>query len=334
MDSTDFSDSSSDLQHIDQVLCQEERQGFSGLILLRKKQQVLLARAYGWADKRSKKRMSMHTGIEIGSIVKPLTLAALLRLTETASVSLQDSLGKFFPTAPADKQAITLGMLVRHRAGLPDLFGSDYQLVDRDWLVKKVLNCRLVARPGSKQKYSNSGYSLLAALIEITTGMPYESFVRQEILIPAGAERIGYRLAGWRNEDLAVGYRRAGSRWGTPLDHPWLPDGPGWNLRGNGGMLALAGDLSAWYEALWHGRILGPGTLAQFLDIDAGESRAVGGMALGHAGGNGIFNCLQVCFFEPEIYLTLFSSEAGHQAEDIYRSFRPSLIALAKQADT
>jgi CubicO group peptidase (beta-lactamase class C family) len=273
--------------------------------------------------------MTMDTGIEIGSIVKPMTLTAILRLCETGVLNMQDPLARHFPSAPAEKQGITLEMITRHRAGLPDLFGNDYQLVTRDWLVNKVLGCRLIAIPGEVEKYSNSGYSLLAALIEMKSGMPYENFVRQEVLLPAGVQRIGYRLAGWKNEDLAVGYRRFGLRWGTPLDHAWLPDGPGWNLRGNGGMLATAEDLSTWYEALWNGKVLGKEALDQFLAIDARPSQKVGGMALGHAGGNGIFNCLQVCYFKPGLYLTLFSSVANHKAETLYRSIRDQVVALA-----
>jgi CubicO group peptidase (beta-lactamase class C family) len=274
--------------------------------------------------------MAMETGIEIGSIVKPLTLAGLLRLAEAGELRLEDTLERHLPGVPPDKRAITLEMVARHRAGLPDLFGGDYRLVGRDWLLERVLGCRLRSKPGEQQRYSNSGYSLLAAILELRSGMAYEAFVRQEVLEPAGVRRIGYRLAGWRNEALAVGYRRDGRRWGTPLDHPWLPDGPGWNLRGNGGMLATAAELSSWYGALWEGRVLGQAALDRFLAIDAGESKAVGGKALGHAGGNGIFNCLQICYFRPAVYLTLFSNTAGRPAEDLYRAVREPLVEVAR----
>jgi CubicO group peptidase (beta-lactamase class C family) len=162
--------------------------------------------------------------------------------------------------------------------------------------------------------------------------MAYESFVRQEVLEPAGALRIGYRLAGWKNEDLAVGYRGSGKRWGTPLDRRWYPDGPGWNLRGNGGMLATAADLSRWYEALWQGKVLGKEALDKFMEIDARDSEEVGGKALGHAGGNGIFNCIQICYFAAELYLTVFSNVANQKAVDQYRKFREQLIEMAKSS--
>ena len=101
----------------------------------------------------------------------------------------------------------------------------------------------------------------IAMVIEQISGASFEEFVREEILLPAGVDRIGYVLAGWKNEQLAVCYDRGGKRWGTPLDHAWLEDGPSWNLRGNGGMLATAEQLGRWYEALLDGKVLGPAAL-------------------------------------------------------------------------
>ena len=322
------------VRFIDSVVTSAESRGFSGILLIRSRDMDLLFRAYGWLDREAGRRMTVETGIEIGSIVKPLTLTALLRLEEMGKLSLGDSLAAFFPDAPADKRTITLEQVARHTAGFPDVFGGDYDPVSRDWIVERVLNAPLIASPGERESYSNSGYSLLAAIIEQRSGQGYEDFVREQVLLPAGVAHIGYVLAGWRREDLAVGYRADGVRWGTPLDSAWRDDGPGWNLRGNGGMFATAAELMDWYEALYDGKVLGERGLATFLAIDAGESRSVGGPALGHAGGNGIFNTLHVSFFEPDTHMTFFSSVADHQAEDLWRGFREAVIAIARAAKT
>jgi len=95
-------------------------------------------------------------------------------------------------------------------------------------------------------------------------------------------------------------------------------------------MLATAADLSAWYRALWDGKVLKEKELAQFMLIEAGESKIVGGKVLAHAGGNGIFNCLQVCYFSPEVYLTLFSSVANHKAEKLWKAIRDPVVTIAK----
>jgi hypothetical protein len=97
-------------------------------------------------------------------------------------------------------------------------------------------------------------------------------------------------------------------------------------------MLATAADLSRWYKALWQGKVLGKEALDKFMEIDARDSEEVGGKALGHAGGNGIFNCIQICYFAAELYLTVFSNVANQKAVDQYRKFREQLIEMAKSS--
>ena len=318
------------IEMIRRRLDEAESNGLNGTILIRNQNRVLLHRAYGFADREAQRPMSVSTGFDIGSLVKPITAATVLKLEELGKLSTSDTLGRFFPSAPLDKRGITIMQVLMHTAGMRDVFGSDYQVVSREWLLDKALNASLIGAPGERERYSNSGYSLLAMIIEDVTGRPYEEFVREQVLEPAGVRRIGYVLAGWKNEELAVGYRRGGARWGTPLDHPWADDGPSWNLRGNGGMLSTAEEMARWYEALFDGKIIGPAALEKYYGFDAGRSRSVGGKALAHAGGNGIFNTFQVSFIDRDFHLTFFTSTAGLGAEEVWRQFRDKIISLAR----
>ena len=155
--------------------------------------------------------------------------------------------------------------------------------------------------------------------------------MREEILLPAGVKQIGYALAGWQNKDLAVGYRADGQRWGSPLDHHGAADGPSWNLRGNGGMLSRAVELSQWYEALFDGKVSGRTALQTFLKNHAGQSRSVGDTVHGPAGSNGIFNAFQLSFVEAAFHLTFFTSFAGIQAEKKWADFRDEVFSLVKE---
>lgn len=317
---------------IDSVLTKAETNGFNGVILIRDRNQILLHKAYGFADREAQKRMSTGTGFDIGSIVKPFTAVAILKLQEEGKLNTSDTLQKFFPSAPPDKKDITVMQILTHTSGMQDIFGDDYDVVTRDWLLDKAMNAPLIGRPGEKESYSNSGYSLLAIILENVSGNTFERHVQRRVLAPAGLTRVGYVLPGWKNHELAVGYRKGGKRWGTPLDHAWAKDGPSWNLRGNGGMLATAEDLCNWYEALFDGKIIGKQALEKFLAFDAGESKAVGGIALGHAGGNNIFNALQVSYIEPDFHMTFFTSNADFSAEELWRTFRDDIVSLAKEA--
>ncbi len=316
---------------IDATLSALERDGLDGVILIRSRDKVLLHKAYGMADRHTDRRMQATTGFDIGSLVKPFTKAAILKLEEQGGLSTTDKLAKYFPKIPDDKKSITIDQVIAHTSGLPDAFGGDYDLVTKQRLLEKVFAAPLVSVPGEKRNYSNSGYSLLAMIIEKASGKPYEKYVRQEIFEPAGTKGIGYRMAGWKNADLAVGYFED-KPWGTPLDHKWADDGPSWNLRGNGGMLATAADTSAWFEAVLEGKVLKPAALKKFLDTTSGMSRTLGVRLIGVAGGNDVFNSIQYSVVDSDFHFHFVTSNSKQAAEEILPKFRDDLFSLAKDA--
>lgn len=315
---------------IDSLMREAEVDGLNGVLRIEYRDNVWLHKAYGYADREAGRRMTTGTGFDIGSLVKPITAVAILKLEEQGRLSTEDTLGRYFPAAPPDKAGITIMQILTHTSGMRDVFGGDYDVVTRDWLLAHAMSAPLLGPPGEAERYSNSGYSILAMIIEDVSGLPYESYVRSAVLEPAGADRIGYILATWSNEELAVGYLSDGTRWGTPLDHAWAEDGPSWNLRGNGGMLSTAEQMAAWYSGLFDGLILGSTALQKFYSFDAGRSTAVGGRAIGHAGGNGIFNTLQVSYIDKDFHLTFFTSSAGQQAEVLWQKIREEVRSLAR----
>lgn len=316
---------------IDATLSALVPDGLDGVVLIKSKGSVLLHKPYGFADREKESPMTLATGFDIGSLVKPITKAAILRLEEKGKLSTDDTLSKHFRSVPDDKSGITIDQLLRHTSGLPDLFGGDYDVMPADELLTKIFGAALVSKPGEQRNYSNSGYSLLAMLIEKTSGQPYEQFVRKEIFEPAGVGKIGYTLAGWKKGELAVGYLD-GKPWGTPLDHTWAKDGPYWNLRGNGGMLATAEETSAWFEALVAGKVLGPAALKEFLDSSSGMSRTLGMRMIGAAGGNNVFNSVQYTVIDSDFHFHFVTSNAKQPAERVLAKFREELFALAKEA--
>jgi CubicO group peptidase (beta-lactamase class C family) len=321
------------LEHLDAiraVLKEEENRGLCGVLLIRAGNDDLLYKAYGYADREAKRPMTVDTGFCIGSLVKPITAVAILRLEQDGKLSTNDPLSRFFPDVPDDKRDITISQLLRHRAGLDDIFGDDYEVVTRDWFLDKALHSRLIAKPGATEKYSNAGYSLLAVIIEVVSVQSYEAYVNQHVLKPAGTPEIGYVIPQWKTEQLAAGYR-GGERWGTPLDHPWAKDGPSWNLRGNGGMLATAKQMCLWYEALFDGKIIDERQLNMYLAFDGGGSRSMGNRQLGHAGGNGVFNTLQESMIDRDVHLTFFTSTSTHSAEGVWPKLGKHFLAIAKE---
>jgi CubicO group peptidase (beta-lactamase class C family) len=241
---------------LDNQMRQLAEKGFSGIVFVAKNGRIELNKGYGLANKEKKAPYSAETVFDIGSITKQFTGAAILKLEMRGKLRTTDKITKYFKDVPADKADITLHHLLTHSAGLIDVLGRDYERMTRDELIKKALASKLQSVPGGNHKYSNLGYSLLGAIIEIVSGNSYEPYLQDNLFKPAGMKQTGYVLPKWKPENLAVGYKKDGSRWGTPKDQLWDKDGPFWNLRGNGGILSTAGDLYKWHQALANEKIL------------------------------------------------------------------------------
>ncbi len=229
--------------------------GFGGVVVVARGGRVELAQGYGWASAEQQIPWTPDTVFDIGSLTKQFTSAAVLRLVQEHRLSLDDTLGTFFPSAPAEFQAITLHQLLTHTAGLAPDLGDDYEPLAREAFLARCFATPLRSPPGKEHHYSNVGYSLLAALIELTCGESYETALSRLVLTPAELHETGYRLPNWPAERLAHGYR-LGGHWGVPNEKRWSADGPYWNLRGNGGLLSTAWDLVRWHQAMQGDRIL------------------------------------------------------------------------------
>lgn len=114
---------------------------------------------------------------------------------------------------------------------------------------------KLLAPAGQAYEYSNVGYSLLGAIVEIVTGASYERYLHDHLFEPAAMRKTGYVIPQWGADELARGYR-GDEPWGTPRDHPWAEDGPFWHLRANGGILSTASDMYRWHVALLGEKVL------------------------------------------------------------------------------
>lgn len=250
---------------------------FSGSILIARGDTIVFERGFGLADIEHNQSFNADTVLDVLSLTKQFTAAAILKLEERGKLSVDDTLDQFFDNVPNDKKRITLHQLLNHTSGLKRDYKWDYRKVTRDELEKNILNSRLHSSPGEEYRYSNIGYSLLGIIIEKVSGKGYEEFLNEQLFQPSGMTQTGYRLPQWEPNNFAVGYRSraitfggwlaraanwlgADDRWGTPLDQYWAEDGPWWNLRANGGLLSTLNDLYRWHLALENNLVLSEAT--------------------------------------------------------------------------
>jgi CubicO group peptidase (beta-lactamase class C family) len=246
--------------------------GFSGSVLVESNGAVVLLKGYGLAEREPRRPNTPDTLFDIGSLTKQFTATAILRLEQDGKLSTADTLSKFFKDAPPDKARIQLQHLLTHSSGLPRGIASVASgMQERAALVKAVLAAPLESKPGQAFSYSNVGYDLLGAVVEIVAGTSYEDCLREKLFGPAQMASTGFRKDGrLSSANAARGYQA-----------PWQPDLPGstlrgesespweptlategwysWGLRGAGGVLTTLADLRAWQQALDGGALLKPG---------------------------------------------------------------------------
>lgn len=239
---------------IHDVVTAELPQGPGVTVLAANESGIVYSESFGLADRARGIRCGRGTVYDIASNTKQFTAAAVLKLEMDGRVHVRDRLGDLLPGLPPHLRPLTVHQLLSHTSGLPeflpDRYGDDYTPLTRADMLRALHHTELRSRPGRAFHYSNLGYSLLAAVIEERSRLPYEQFLADRLFRPAGLERTGYVRPRWTQRDIAVEYDEKGKPAGRPNEQPWAPDGPYWNLRGNGGMLSTATDLLRWHVAL------------------------------------------------------------------------------------
>jgi CubicO group peptidase (beta-lactamase class C family) len=267
----------------------ERRRGFSGVVLVAKGRRTIFSRAVGLADRRRRTPVTARTVFDLGSVTKPLTLAAALALVEDGKLELSDSLGALLPGIPDDKRAITLRQLLAHRAGLPEYVvdgpGGDFVELSRDEALQRIFSRPLRFEPGTDYGYSDAGYTVAAALIEDAAGQPFEDFLRKRILARGRMTSAGFYGDGWRRSRVAIGY---GGRAHGARNAPDAWSHVSWSLKGAGGVVGTARDLRNWTRRLGSGRVLDKKTVRTFYEILSEPERLPpgNGFVIGYAGAN------------------------------------------------
>lgn len=201
----------------------QDRQGPGLVVAASRNGQTLFARSYGLANVEHGIPNTPTTRFNAGSITKMLTSLSLLHLEQAGSIDLDDSIGSHLEDLPRELRAVTLRQLLQHTAGVKD----DWTLASlAGWATSDVRSHeqarRLITRQeglnfeaGSAFGYSNSGYILLADVIEVVTGRHYAEWVTNEVLQPLGMSATVLPTSPVQVlSGLATPYevRRAGSR--------------------------------------------------------------------------------------------------------------------------
>lgn len=237
---------------IDAFLTKLSKDGYSGSVLIASRGEIILHKGYGLANRERGIANTPATLYNVASLGKLFTAVAILQLETKGKLKTSDLLSKYLGEFPKEKSEATIHHLLTHTAGLlPDGAQLDYS--SRKAFIQSVKDAPAEAKPGEKYRYTNAGYTLLAAIVEEVSGLPFEVYLQRNILDPAGLTSTGFAWdKRFTNSPVAIGYK------GKKLDElsPVPPQADVWGARGPGNLITTTGDLYKWVQALRNNVVL------------------------------------------------------------------------------
>ena len=217
--------------------------------------------SFGVRDRAAQAPVTAATAFRIASMTKSVTALAVLKLRDDGRLTLDDPVSRWIPAfarmerPTRDTPPLTIRRLLSHSAGFPeDNPWGDQQLSATDamldeWLARGI---PFSTPPGTRYEYSNYAFGLLGRVVTKAAGVPYEQYVRAEILSKLHMDESTFQFADVPSARRAIGYRLKPD--GTYAEEPPLPHGVFGSM---GGLLTTANDLGkyvAFHLSAWPAR--------------------------------------------------------------------------------
>ena len=248
-------------KRIDEIVrFRTEIKEFSGSVLIAKGDDIVFSKAYGLANIEWNIPNTTTTKFRLGSITKQFTAAAILLLEEEGKLKLEDPVRSHWPEAPRSWDKVTIFHLLTHTSGMPQPDDTwRFSEGPAEETVSHFRDKPLEFEPGTEYRYSNSGFILLAYLIERVSGQTYSDFLQERILKPLGMKDSGVESNGPIVLNRASGYADGDDGF-VNAAYLSMP-----SSIGSGALYSTTEDLLRWTQGLFGGKLLKASSLEKML---------------------------------------------------------------------
>ena len=167
----------------------QQNNHFNGGVLLIKNDSVIFQETFGYTDYTQTKKLDTHSAFRLASVSKQFIAVGIMLLKEQGKLKFDDPITKYLPNLKYSKS--TIRNLLNHTSGIPDAYmgfpekyktevGSELEISEVVELLAKA-DLPYASEPNSTFKYNNTGYVLLAAIVESVSGESFESFMNREL---------------------------------------------------------------------------------------------------------------------------------------------------------
>ncbi len=240
-------------------------------------------KGYGYADLEAKKPVDQaQTIFRIASVSKPIAATALAQMVLSGDIDLDASFYDYVPYYPKKKYDFTIRQLAGHTAGIRGYRGTEYGL-DQPYTIKESIaifkDDPLLFEPGTDYNYTSYDWVLISLAMQEVSGIPFETYVKQQVLEPLGMTATfapgpdGDLEAGYRSGRMATFYskKRKGFRKAIPVNNHYKLAG--------GGYCSTTEDIAKLGQAYLENEMVNESLRSQFLtSLEIGGSKTYYGL--------------------------------------------------------
>jgi CubicO group peptidase (beta-lactamase class C family) len=244
-------------EKIDRMFSDYNKPGMPGAaVMVIKNGEVLFRKGFGLANAEKNEPVTPETNFRLASVTKQFTAISILMLVEEGKLEMKTTLKEIFPGFPAYGAGITIKNLLQHTSGLIDYEDlipdtAAVQVKDKDVLNLIMQTDSTYFEPGSMYKYSNTGYALLALIVEKISGKPFRDFLNDNIFQPLGMKNtIAFEKGINEVKNRAYGYSIKNGI--AELTDQSITSA----VLGDGGIYSSLNDLYKWDQALYAGSLI------------------------------------------------------------------------------
>jgi CubicO group peptidase (beta-lactamase class C family) len=253
------------IEQLDQLM--NRYRWFNGNVMVVKDHTILYQRSNGYANHFRRQPLTTESVFELASVSKQFTSVAVLMLYERGLLGFDDTLSAYIPELPYEN--ITIRQLLHHTSGLPNYMWVLENRWTQDHMPSNEEMIEMLAahqpytffRPGRRYSYSNTGYALLASVVERVSGQSFTDFMLENIFIPLGMHHT-FTSVQVHDSSAEIPHVVAGHR---QFRRGFRPNGPSIHEKvlGDKGIYSNLDDLFKWDQALYDGSLLADSTLHQ-----------------------------------------------------------------------
>ncbi len=348
------------IQRIDSLLNNLHEKGrLNGNVLIAEKGVITYNHSFGLANERTKEKLTENSIFDLASVTKQFTAVGIVLLKEQGKLNYDDLISKYIPEL-SFYEGVTIKHLLQHTGGLPDYmklleasFDMD-KIATNDDVIKYFSQekPKILFEPAEDWRYSNTGYALLASIIERVSGLKYGDFLSKFIFKPLEMKSTFVqegKHSSRKIKNLAHSYSYSDSLKALVLtneleEYNYVKMLSG--IIGDGGVFSTVKDLLKWNKAIGTNKLISaegkkemftPAILADGSTFDYGygwqlDNNKVFGKVVSHTGGWAGYLTLNEQHIDNDKTIIILFNHEG--AEIINKTIRYALYGLPEPNPT